>query len=99
MAAPAGRLASNTSSLPAFFTNPGEPAPICSCLHSSSSEGLVTQPPTAHRSSDATLHFEGSTVDVAPTGLAVVSDEHSESQVVDDVRRIDCLNDIAQAPK
>ncbi len=78
--------------------------PLCSRHHHLVHEGGWTLTLRADRRielrrPDGNLHFEGSTVDIAPTGLAILSDHHDVPPGDDDVRRIEYLNGITQTPK
>jgi hypothetical protein len=74
--------------------------PLCSRHHHAVHEGGWTLTLSADRTitlrrPDGTLHHEGSTVDVAPTGVA--PSENIE-QLPDDERRLEQLNNLVQTP-
>ena len=78
--------------------------PLCSRHHHLVHEGGWTL--TLHadrrielRRPDGSLYFEGSTVDVVPTGLTVVSDDVEEFPGDEDVRWVECLNGITHSPE
>ena len=77
--------------------------PLCSRHHHLVHEGgwtLMLRPDRTIelRRPDGSVHFEGSTVDVAPAGLVAVSDD-SDVVADDDVRRIEGLNGMTQTPE
>ena len=77
--------------------------PLCSRHHHLVHEGGWTLTLRADRRielrrPDGSLHFEGSTVDVAPTGLVILSDHH-DVLPDDDVRRIEGLNGMTHTPE
>ena len=77
-----------------------QPVPVCTRHHHLVHEGGWTLILRADRTTvwcrpDGTIHYDGSTVDVAPTGVAaseIPEQPHDE-------RRLELLNDLAQTPE
>ena len=76
--------------------------PLCSRHHHLVHEGGWTLTLRSDRTTvwcrpDGTLHYDGSTVDVAPAGVATDDDE--PPPIPDDERRLELLNGLSQTPE
>ncbi len=86
---------------PAVCTDLDNLLPLCSRHHHLVHEGGWTLTLRADRTTvwcrpDGTIHYDGSTVDVAPTGVAADEDE---TAAVPTTRRLELLNGLSQTPE